>query len=254
MRAALLGGPDEAATAGVVADGLTAGARLAIYRHHVFATLTDVLKSAYPVVCRLVDERFFGYAANQYIRRHPPVGPCLFEYGATFAEFLAAFPPCQNLPYLADVARLEWAMNAAEHAADAVPLDARALPGLDPTDTPRLRFAFDPSLTLLESPWPIDRIWRANQPDAADATVDLAAGAARLEIRRVGADVVFRSLDAATWAFRRELTTGRTLEEAAAAALTLEPGFDLTGALRALLDDGVLTAFILSSPPKETTS
>ena len=44
-----------------------------------------------PVVCRLVDRRFFAYAADPYIRAHPPAGPCLFEYGATFPDFLAAF-------------------------------------------------------------------------------------------------------------------------------------------------------------------
>ncbi len=81
LRAALLGGPAGPAAAVVLEEGLAAEARLAIYRHHVFATLTDVLKASYPVVCRLVDERFFAYAADQYIRHHPPTGPCIFKYG-----------------------------------------------------------------------------------------------------------------------------------------------------------------------------
>jgi hypothetical protein len=51
-----------------ISDGLTAEARLAIYRHHVFITLTAALQTTYPVLCRLVHERFFGYAADQYIR------------------------------------------------------------------------------------------------------------------------------------------------------------------------------------------
>lgn len=254
MRAALLGGPQERAAAAVLEDGLTVDARLAIYRHHVFATLTDALKATYPVVCRLVDERFFGYAADRYIRQHPPAGPCLFEYGETFADFLATFPPCRDLAYLPDVARLEWAMNVAEHADDVVSLDGRALQELDPADTPRLTFAFDPSLTLLESPWPIDRIWRANQPDAVEASVDLAAGGIRLEVRRVGGDVVFRALGPAIRAFRQALIEGRTLGGAAAAALALESAFDLAGALRALFDEGVLTAFTLSPSLKESRS
>jgi hypothetical protein len=246
MRSALLGGPDEDVTAAICEEGLTADARLAIYRHHIFATLTDVLEATYPVVCRLVDERFFRYAADEYVRRHPPVSPCLFEYGSTFADFLASFPPCRGLAYLSDVARLEWAMNVAEHAEDIVLLDGRALQGLDAADAPRLRFAFDPSLTLLESPWPIDRIWRTNQSEAEEATVDLAAGGTRLEVRRVGDTVVLRPLDATTWAFRRALVERGTLEDAAAAALALVPVFDLTGALRALFDEAVLTAFTLS--------
>ncbi len=251
LGGALLGGPAGAAAAVVLEHGLGAEARLAIYRHHVFATLTDVLKATYPVVCRLVDARFFAYAADQYIRRRPPTGPCLFEYGEGFGDFLATFPPCRDLPYLRDVARLEWAMNVAEHADDVVPLDDRGLRSVETADTPRLRFAFDPSLTLLESSWPIDRIWRANQPEVADSTVDLAAGGVALEVRRAGDDVVFRSLEPAPWAFRSALIAGRALETAAAAALGLDPGFDLAEAFRALLADGVLAAFVLS--PKETT-
>jgi hypothetical protein len=246
LRAALLGGPDGPAAAAVREDGLAAGARLAIYRHHVFATLRDALTATYPVVCRLVDERFFAYAADRYLRHHPPAGPCLFEYGARFAEFLARFPPCRHLAYLPDVARLEWALNVARHAGDVVPLDSRPLQELEGSDAPRLRFTFDPSLALLASPWPIDRIWRANQPDAGDATVDLAAGRARLEVRRSGDEVGFRSLDPAPWAFRASLRAGRPLETAAAAALALDPGFDLAEALHALLVEGVLTAFTLA--------
>jgi hypothetical protein len=254
LRGALLGGPAGPAAAVLLEEGLAAEARLAIYRHHVFATLTEVLKATYPVVCRLVDERFFAYAADQYIRHHPPTGPCLFEYGEGVADFLATFPPCRHLAYLPDVARLEWAMNVAEHAADVVSLDGRALQSLEPADIPHVRVTFDPSLTLLESPWPIDRIWRANQPDAGDARVDLAVGGARLEVRRAGHEVGFRSLIPAEWALRSALAAGRTLETAATLALAREPSFDLAGALHALFADGVLTAFTLVSPSKEITA
>ena len=66
-----------------------AAARVQVYWNHVFTSLTEALEATYPVVCRLVDRRFFGFAADRYIRRHPPAGPCLLEYGATFADFLA---------------------------------------------------------------------------------------------------------------------------------------------------------------------
>jgi hypothetical protein len=102
---ALLGGPVEPAVAYILGDGLTPEARVDIYRHHVFATLTAALQATFPVVCRLVHERFFGYAADEYIRAHPPTGPCLFQYGSSFPAFLAGFEPCRPLPYLPDVAR-----------------------------------------------------------------------------------------------------------------------------------------------------
>lgn len=253
LRDALLAGADGAplgALADRIADdGLGAAARVAIYRHHVLTTLTAVLRSTFPVVHRLVGDGFFGYAADTYVRRDPPRGPCLLEYGAGFGPFLAAFPPCRELVYLADVARLEWAMHAAFHAPDVAPLARAALARVPEPATPHLTFALHPGATFLESPWPVDRIWRANRPGPEEgAAVDLAEGGVRLEIRRLGDDAVFRSLTPADFAFRRALAASATLEVAAAAALSLEAEFDLTAAFRALLDDELVVGYGVAPP------
>ena len=225
----------------VLGDGLTPDLRLGIYRHHVLTTLTAVLRDTYPVVGRLVGPGFFGYAADGFIRRDPPSGPCLFEYGAGFADFLAEFPPCRDLPYLPDVARLEWAMHRALHAEDVEALDPQALRRIPAEQTAALRLALDPSVTLLASSWPADRIWRANQPEAdPEATVDLGAGGVWLEVRRLGDDVVFRPLAPAAHAFRAALAAGRNLEAAAEAAFAIDAGFDLARALHALLGEGLV--------------
>ena len=244
----LLGEPDAALLDLIAPDGLTSDARLRIYRNHVLVTLTDALIATYPVVCRLVDERFFRYAADQYIRAHPPAVPCLFEYGESFAAFLATFGPCQHLEYLPDVARLEWAINFADHADDAVAIDATRL-GEVPTDRiGSVTLALHPSVSFLSSRWPIDRIWRANQPDAdPDATVNLDAGGAQLEIRRVGEDVVFRSLDDATYAFRTALACGESLELAVAAAHSADLDVDLALTMQQLLADGIVTSIDVPS-------
>jgi hypothetical protein len=227
-------------------DGLSASARLTIYRHHVLDTLTAVLRSAYPVSCRLVHERFFAYAADAYIREHPPAGPCLFEYGASFPAFLAGFPPCRELAYLPDVARLEWALAAAAHATDAVPLSPATLRDLGADGVMRAAFRFHPSVTLLESPWPVDRIWRANQPETdPTATVDLTAGGVCLEILRLDEEAVFHALEPADYALRHALAGGAALETAAPAALARDPAFDLARALRALFETDLLIGFTL---------
>src|SRR5690349_2642081 len=195
---ALLGGPTEPAAAQILGDGLAPEARLGIYRHHVFTTLTAALQATYPVVCRLVHEQFFRYAADQYVRAHPPAGACLFEYGSSFPAFLANFDPCRHLRYLPDVARLEWALNFATHAEEFAPLDPMVLFQVPGDHLPGLTLHLDPSLTLLSSAWPIDQIWEVNQPEAdSKAAVDLGSGGVYLEVRRIGADAVFRSLDPA---------------------------------------------------------
>jgi hypothetical protein len=233
----------------IVGDGLTPTARVQIYGNHVFTTLTAALEATFPVVCRLVDRRFFAFAANRYIRRHPPTGPCLFEYGATFSAFLASFPPCAGHPYLPDTARLEWAMNLATHAEDSEPIDPAALARVSPDDVGRVVFQIDLSASWVRSPWPIDRIWRANQPGSDPAgTVDLAAGGVTLEVRCRDDVLTMRALEEGEFAFRAELGSGATLETAAEAAAAADPTFDLTAALRSLLDEALITGFALAPP------
>jgi len=245
---ALLGGPVGPAVAHIVGDGLTPEARIDIYRHHVFTTLTAALQATFPVVCRLVHERFFGYAADQYIRAHPPTGPCLFEYGSSFPAFLASFEPCRPLQYLPDVAQLEWALNIATHADEMVPLDLAEISRLPVEDLPRLTLRLDPSLSLVTSTWPIAQIWRANQLDAdTNTNVDLASGGVFLEVRRLGDDAVFRPLDPATHAFRSALSRQCCLAEATGAAFESDNAFELSQALRALFAEGLAVDHGMSS-------
>lgn len=239
----LLGEPDEVLLGLIAGDGLAPAARLQIYRHHVLVTLTDALAATFPVVSRLVDSRFFGYAADQYIRKHPPAAPCLFEYGESFADFLATFPASGHLQYLADVARLEWAIHRALHADDAGILDPARLAELAPAQVGQIGLALHPSVSLLASRFPVDRIWRANQSDAdPDASVSLDAGGVRLEVRRVEEDVVFRALDAGSHALRAALAGGAPLQRALEAARRADPAADPTLILQQLLSDGIVTA------------
>src|SRR5215475_12333987 len=162
LREALLGEPAPRLVDLVESDGLDPQARLAVYRHHVFTTLTGSLESTFPVVCRLVDPRFFAYAADAFIRQHPPIGPCLDEYGSAFPEFLADFDACRPLPYLPDVSRLEWAIHLACQAPVCEPLDPARLGSVAPSDIAQLRFLPRAGLVYVASPWPVDAIWRAH--------------------------------------------------------------------------------------------
>ena len=166
--------------------------------------------------------------------------------------------PGGNLTGLTDITadliqkRLEWAMNVAAHADDSTPITPAVLENADPARVSELRFEFDPSLALVSSRWPIDRIWRANQ-DGAEATVDLDAAGVSLEIRRRDDDVVFRALTEATYAFRRVLHDGGCLATAAERAGAVDETFDLAGALGALVHDGVLTGVTPRPALKESS-
>jgi hypothetical protein len=236
FRHALLDGESEALSPLLHHARASADARIAVHRNNLFASLTRVLAATFPVTRKLVHERFFTFTAHEFIRMHPPKGACLDAYGEEFAAFLMDFEPCRGLVFLPDVARLEWLMSRAARAPAAVPLAPSALAAVPPASTGRLVLRLDESLCLLVSPWPIDRIWRANQGDrpTSDHAVDLRSGSVSLEVRRLGNDVVLRSLAASAFAFRRMLRRRSTLEAALKAALLIERNFDLAAALQRL--------------------
>ncbi len=245
LRRAVLGGDTAEIVAAIRGDGLDPAARVGIYRNHAFATLGALLQDTFPVACRLVDKRFFAYAAHEYLREHPPHSRCLAEYGADFADFLAGFEPSKALPYLADVARFEWALKIAASVRDTAPLLPRTLAAVPANEAAHIAFRLQPSLSYLTCPWPIDAIWQANQENEV-SPVDLASGGARLEIRRAEDGVVWRRLDAATFAFRTALADGLVLAAAMAGAALQDLAFDPVAAVQHLFAEGLVVAYCLS--------
>jgi Putative DNA-binding domain len=208
MRTWLVEGERNAA-ADLLADGISAD-RLDIYRNTFVANATRALRLTYPAVRKLVGDEFFEGAAAAFIAQHPPRSACLDHYGEAFVAFLAAFPPAALLFYLADVARLAWAVSRAIHADDVEPLDLARLVALSPGEQVRVAFVPHPSVSLLTLATPADTIWRAvlAGDDAALAAVDPAAGAVRLLVERGAGGPEVARLDAAAWHFAAELCCG----------------------------------------------
>lgn len=241
----------EAAVLPHVRPGAFPAARhLQIYRNNTFANLTDALAAIYPVVERLVGAQFFEHASDGYIRTHPPRSGNLHDFGGAFAEFLRAFAPAQSLMYLPDVAQLEWAWHQAFHAAEAHPFPVETLRSVPPGQYDALIFQLHPSVRLLQSDYPVLRIWQANQPDApADAVVDLDQGGVQLLVIRRGLDVQIEALEPGEYTLLSAFARSLPLAAADATAVVEEPELDLMRALYKHIQSGVITGFTLK--PKE---
>jgi hypothetical protein len=226
----------------IVTGALTARDRLAVYRNNVVASLTEVLRETFPVICRLVGESFFGFAAREFIAVHPPLRPSLSEYGEAFPAFLGVLPACRDLVYLADTAAVEWLLNTARYAADIAPISADCLAAIAEDEAAELVFRLHPACGYLESRWPIDRIWRSNQEGAQDESVDLDTGGVRLEVSRSEAGVMFRPLKHPEFAFRKSLASGAPLGIALEHALGIRPDFPASYQLAALFSAGLVIA------------
>ncbi|MFC6672832.1 hypothetical protein [Marinobacterium aestuariivivens] len=93
------------------------------------------------------------------------------------AAFVAGFQPAASLPYLADIARLEWACHEVFHAPGNAAVALDALSRMPADDLPGLRFHLGPACRLLASDFPVYRIWQANQAEVDEpATIDLDRG------------------------------------------------------------------------------
>lgn len=218
--------------------------RFDIYRSSVLANLRNALRAVFPVVLRLTGDRFFEHAADQFAREHPSHSGDLHRYGGAFADFLAAFPAAQALDYLPDVARLEWFWHEAFHAAGAPALDLDALAQVAFADYEHLRFQFQPACRLLSAPYPVLRIWEANQPvHPVVEEINLRDGAENIIVFRRGHEVMMDRLSAGEQAFARRLHAGAVLGAAAAHAAVVDPGVDAAAALRWLASREIIAGF-----------
>jgi hypothetical protein len=221
--------------------------RFDVHRNNVTVSLIEALEASFPVVSRLVGQDFFRAAAKAFIRRSPPRTPVLLLYGERFGDFLESFEPARSVPYLGDVARLEWARLNAFHAADAEPLSVARLAEVPQQRLPGLRFALHPSLQLLASRWPIASLWAVTGGSDPAREVDMTRGEAVVVVRPA-LTVDLRVLPPGGHGFIAALAGGATLDAAAEAAAARETDFDLAAHLQGLFALGAVAALMLPDP------
>lgn len=222
-------------------------ARLSVYRNNFYANLTGALRSTYPVVEKLVGIDFFEHVARQYILRFPSITGNLHDYGENFNEFLAAYPAAASLPYLGDVARLEWSWHEVFHAPACRPaFNLAALDAIPEERHGELRFEFNRAVRVIASLYPVLRIWEVNQDDYhGDGHVHLDDGACRLLVIQRDRNVEFHELGTGEHAWLQSLAIDRDLQSAFEDAQQTDPGFNLAAALHRHFQLGTLVGWSL---------
>lgn len=218
---------------------------LGIYHFHRRANFAQALSLAFPVVERLVGEVFFRRLAALHQDHQPSRSGDLQAASAGFVNTLRRYWPSGDYAWLADVAALEWAWQCAFVAADAPSLEAGALVTRPPSNWPTLRLHLHPSLTLIESPWPIVSIWDSQRDRTiAPPEIRLDRGGEWARIARERGVVTVRTQTRAQWTWLQALAQGASLAEADAAVEDDgETSFDLAPALAELFQSGLVSAF-----------
>ena len=219
----------------VIAAGIAPERRLGVYRNNVRVSLRGVLEGCFPATRARLGPARFAALAERFIRAEPPARPQLTGYGAGFPAFLEGSVDEAALPWLADVARLEWAREEAYYAADALPLALATLASIPAERYPELRFEPHPSLRLIRSTGPVYSLWQA----ALGGSPEVASGPAEQAlVVRPEATVATRPIARADLLLVEALADGLPLAEAAARAESANDGFDLQAALALHLAGG----------------
>lgn len=230
-------GPTEA----ILPNGLEPAARLRIYRRSSTETHTAALRATYPAVLALVGEAFFDQTAARYRRALPSHSGNLQAFGHRFADFLESLPATSGLPYLGDVARLEWLRQQTALADDGKTLSPDALAGWSTEADGPLAILLHPSVRLLASRYPVLTIWRyAIQPSPKQ--LQLGDEGENVVLWREDGEVAMAVPDAASFTCIEALVQKRVLDAANTAAQAVDAGFDLAMCMQSLLQRGLISA------------
>ncbi|GAB4211437.1 MAG: DNA-binding domain-containing protein [Rhodoferax sp.] len=171
LVAALFDHPAQNAINNLASYADTESARgLKTYQSNGHALAQRALQAAYPVTALLLGADSFAILAQALWHRHPPQHGDVAEWGAALPDFVVPDPQLAALLYLADLARLEWAVHQAHRCAD-VAADPASFAMLAHTPAAGLSLRWAPGLTVLPSRWPVVSLWHAHAQGTPDAAV-----------------------------------------------------------------------------------
>jgi hypothetical protein len=240
FAATVLGSPGEKPIGLRAVTPARAESGLAVYRNNVMSGLIKVVAARFPAVRRLVGDDSFFESIRRFIAAEPPRSPLLLDYGDGFPQFLRRLG--DDIGCIADIADLEVARGKAYHAADAAPLAPQAFAAIPAERLAGLRLTLHPSVSLLQSRFPIVSVWHAHQ-ELGDATLRQSRPEAAL-IARPMLEVEVWNLPPGGFAFLTALSRGATMAGAAEAAIDTAPDFDLAVNLALVIEARIVTGFV----------
>jgi hypothetical protein len=247
--AAALRGDRHALAAHVASGGIDADGRIGIYRNNARAMFDQALERTYPVLRRRVGDEYFLELSCGYRARHPSRSGDLHWIGEHFPGYVAETETGTGYEWLAELAALEWACETALVARQLPAVGPESLAAMRPEQLAATRFALQPSLRCVASSFPVLDVWRANQPGADGAPVDLERGAQCIVVSCGAAGLELREVSPEVLEFLRLIQRDETLGEAAdRSGIPIE---DLPGALSLLFQSGLVTAVVPAAQEAE---
>lgn len=218
-------------------QGGDATERMAIYRNNVAFSLIHALGEAFPLLADLLGRDAFIDLAQAFLRAHPPSDPLMFRYGAALPDFQAAHKGLAHVPYAADVARLDWAMNDISQAADETGLSPAQLADGHIEDE---RLEFLSAMQIVRSDWPLHDLY-GYLSGQAPPPANMAEAQSLLVYRDADYQLHCAPLPRGGDALLSAMLAGMPLAEAAQAADGLEEA-GMVELFSLLVQNGLITA------------
>ena len=222
---------------------ISAQGLMSIYQNSAIANITNSLSLSYPVIEKLVGNDFFRVMCKQYIVNHWPTSGNMDDYGESFSLFLAKFEQAKHLTYLEDVAQLEWLFHQSSLANDSRHFDWTNLEKVTSSDT--LTFLLSPSVSIMCSTMPVDKIWLMNQikaPENIELSLD-GDSDTFIVLFRQGLKTEMMTVVASEFAFLQSIENGHDFEAVIESAQTVDANMSIDHCLKKYIELGVICGF-----------
>lgn len=189
----------------------TVAERLHVYTGGYPARINEALNESFPAVAHVLGEGAFDALVHRYIAAEAFHSYNLNDAGTALPGFLQTDRLSGDLPFLPDLARLEWQVARAFHARELPPFDSAVAADWTFDDWARALVRFQASTALLESNWPIREIWGCRETPIEEIDLDLRNRTDHVLVRRSGYAVVCESLEETGARTLAALLAGQTL-------------------------------------------
>ena len=240
LRHAVVAG-DEPRIATLLTGGQNPLKRLQIHRRHHETSLVTALLGKFPATIWLVGSPFVTEAARHYVREDPPRKPCIAEYGEGFPRFLSTRSAAERVPYLEDFAWLEWHLGQVSIAVDQSHLALEELSAIPGDAVPGALMTMQTGLHYLDAAWPVDELMKLFLTDSAPSALQFEPEDVWIEVRGTRGEFRINRHTRGEFTFRKSVLEGRSMGEAAEAALDADATFDPGAALVRVVTEGLIT-------------
>jgi len=219
------------------------------YRDSVVSGITEALAISYPVVKKLVGEQFFNHLCYLYLVQHPSTSPDLNDYGEQFSNFIDTLSNTQSVPYLSDVAKLEWAWQKIINGSNSQTNNLQQLSNLTERQSENIHFQLAAHSTLIHSPYPIHEIWQMNQLDTQQTDssniININNNDVNLLLWRNNFDMNITPIELKHWVFLSLINRDIAFSEVCVEYSQLYSQHDITTLLTHSIQSGWITSFTI---------